>query len=103
MGRSNSCGALEGLPAGRRQPQPEERAAAGPVVHRDIAFVRFSMSAAISMFSSSGTADPSHMCDWKIGLRPAFTSSSEAAINGSTNVSRAGFGQWSVCRATVTG
>lgn len=25
---------------------------------------------AISMFSSSGTAEPSHMCDWKIGLRP---------------------------------
>ncbi len=33
-------------------------------------------------FSASGTADPSHMCDWKIGLRPAFTSASEASISG---------------------
>ncbi len=60
-------------------------------------------SFAISMFSVSGTAEPSHMCDWKMGLRPALTSSSEAAMSGSTKPARASFGQWSVCSATVTG
>ena len=55
------------------------------------------------MFSSSGTAEPSHMCDWKIGSPPAFTCSSLAAMSGSTKVSSAGFGQWSVCSATVIG
>ncbi len=39
-----------------------------------MAFRRGSSVFAISMFSSSGTAEPSHMCDWKIGLRPALTS-----------------------------
>ena len=38
-----------------------------------IAFMRGSSSFAISMFSSSGTAEPSHMCDWKIGLPPSAT------------------------------
>jgi len=55
------------------------------------------------MFSASGTAEPSHMCDWKIGLRPAFTSASLAAMSGMTKPSSASFGQWSVCRATVIG
>ena len=39
-----------------------------------IAFMRGRICLAISRFSSSGTAEPSHMCDWKIGLRPALTS-----------------------------
>ncbi len=43
------------------------------------------------------------MWDWKIGLRPALTSSSEAAISGSTKPASASFGQWSVCSATVIG
>ncbi len=58
---------------------------------------------AISRFSVSGTAEPSHMWDWKIGLPPAATASSDAAISGITKSSRAFFGQWSVCRATVMG
>ena len=45
----------------------------------------------------------SHMWDWKSGLRPALTSSSDAAMRGITKPSRASFGQWSVCSATVTG
>ena len=45
----------------------------------------------------------SHMWDWKIGLRPALTSASDAAISGRTKPSRASFGQWSVCSATVIG
>ena len=48
-------------------------------------FRRGRSSAAISMFSSSGTADPSHMCDWKIGSRPALTSSSLASRTGRRN------------------
>lgn len=57
----------------------------------------------MSMFSSSGTAEPSHMCDWKMGCPPSATTASEAAIRGSTKSSRAGFGQWSVWSATVMG
>ena len=68
-----------------------------------IAFMRGRICLAISRFSSSGTAEPSHMCDWKIGLRPALTSSSEAAMSGYTKSSSAFFGQWSVCSATVIG
>ena len=68
-----------------------------------MAAVRLSISSAIEMFSSSGTAEPSHMCDWKSGLRPALTSSSEAAISGRTKPSRASLGQWSVWSATVMG
>lgn len=68
-----------------------------------IAFMRGSRLWAISRFSASGTAEPSHMCDWKIGLRPALTSASLAAMSGMTKPSRASFGQWSVCSATVTG
>ena len=65
--------------------------------------MRGSSSFAISMFSSSGTAEPSHMCDWKIGLRPALTSASDASMSGQTKPSSASFGQWSVCSATVIG
>ena len=68
-----------------------------------MALVRLIISCAISRFSASGTAEPSHMWDWKIGLRPARTSSSEAAMSGSTKSSSAPFGQWSVCSATVIG
>ncbi len=68
-----------------------------------MAFMRGSRSVAMSRFSFSGMADPSHMCDWKMGLRPARTSSSLASIMGMTKPSRASFGQWSVCSATVMG
>ena len=45
----------------------------------------------------------SHMCDWKIGCPPSATTFSDSAISGSTKLSSAGFGQWSVCSATVIG
>ena len=41
-----------------------------------------SRSAAISRFSSSGTAEPSHMCDWNSGSRPPCTRSAEIATSG---------------------
>ena len=47
---------------------------------------------AISMFSASGTAEPSHMCDWKIGLPPPATTSSDAAMSGSTKSGERGLG-----------
>ncbi len=68
-----------------------------------IALMRGSSSFAISMFSASGTAEPSHMCDWKMGLPPSATTCSEALMSGSTKSSSAGLGQWSVWRATVIG
>jgi hypothetical protein len=37
---------------------------------------------AICRFSSSSTAEPSHMCDWNSGSRPAATRSCEMAISG---------------------
>jgi|GEM_PF-6762237 len=68
-----------------------------------MALMRGSRVFAISRFSSSGTAEPSHMWDWKIGLPPRFTASSDAAMSGSTKPGSASFGQWSVCSATVMG
>lgn len=53
-------------------------------------------------FSSSGTVEPSNMCDWKVGCRPAATSSASRASSGRTRLSRFSLTQWSVCRATVT-
>ena len=41
-------------------------------------------SAAMLRFSSSGTAEPSHMCDWNSGSWPASTRSWETAISGRT-------------------
>ena len=60
-------------------------------------------SSAICRFSSSGVAEPSHMCDWKIGRPPALTRSAEAASSGRTKVSSLSFGQWSVWSAMFTG
>ena len=41
-----------------------------------------SSSSAIWRFSSIGTADPSHMCDWNSGSWPAATRSWESLISG---------------------
>lgn len=56
----------------------------------------------MARLSDRVSAEPSHMCDWKSGLRPAFTRSSETASSGRTYPSSLSLGQWSVCRATVT-
>ena len=37
---------------------------------------------AISRFSASGTAEPSHMCDWNSGSLPLATRSAEIAMSG---------------------
>src|SRR5690625_3280585 len=58
---------------------------------------------AILRFSSIGTAEPSHMCDWNSGFLPALTRSVEIASSGLTNPSSLSLGQWSVCSATVNG
>ena len=65
--------------------------------------VRASSSAAICRFSSTGTADPSHMCDWNSGFSPRATRSSDTASSGRTNLSSLSLGQWSVCNAMLTG
>jgi hypothetical protein len=41
-----------------------------------------SSSSAIWRFSSSGTADPSHMCDWNSGSSPLATRSWDSLISG---------------------
>ena len=43
------------------------------------------------------------MCDWKIGSSPRLTAASDSASSGSTKLSSLSLGQWSVCRATLTG
>ena len=43
-----------------------------------------SASEAMSRFSVSSTADPSHMCDWNSGAWPASTRSWEMAMSGRT-------------------
>ena len=43
-----------------------------------------SRSAAMSRFSSSGTAEPSHMCDWNSGPSPRATRSLEISSSGRT-------------------
>ena len=63
--------------------------------------VSFSSSCAISRFSSIGTAEPSHMCDWNSGFSPRATRSAEMASSGRTKPSSLSLGQWSVCSATV--
>ena len=55
--------------------------------------VSSSNSAAIDRFSSRGTAEPSHMCDWKIGRPPALTRSVDIASIGRTKPSSLSFGQ----------
>ena len=62
-----------------------------------------SSSRAISRFSVSDTAEPSHMCDWNSGVCPRATRSWLSLISGRTYLSRLFFGQWSVCRAMLTG
>lgn len=43
------------------------------------------------------------MWDWNSGPRPASTRLREISSSGRTYPSSLSFGQWSVCRATVTG
>ncbi|CNH76330.1 Uncharacterised protein [Mycobacterium tuberculosis] len=43
-----------------------------------------SSSLAMARFSSIGTAEPSHMCDWNSGFLPAATRSAEMASSGRT-------------------
>ena len=43
------------------------------------------------------------MCDWNSGSSPRATRSLEMASSGRTNLSSLSFGQWSVCRAMLTG
>ena len=62
-----------------------------------------SSSSAILRFSSSGTADPSHMCDWNSGSSPRATRSTEMSSSGRTKPSSLSLGQWSVCSAMRTG
>ena len=62
-----------------------------------------SSSLAICRFSSSGTAEPSHICDWKSGSSPRATRSAEISMSGRMYPSSLSFGQWSVCSAIWTG
>ena len=63
-----------------------------------------SRRSAISRFSSTGTAEPSHMCDWNSGSMPFLTRFSRShSIRGSTQVGRTSLAQWSVCSATLIG
>ena len=64
---------------------------------------RLSNSSAMVRFSSIGTAEPSHMCDWNSGSWPFFTRSSEMASSGRTKLSSLSLGQWSVWSATLMG
>jgi hypothetical protein len=57
---------------------------------------------AISRFSSSGTAEPSHMCDWNSGLSPLHALLRDGHERR-MKVSSLSLGQWSVCRATLIG
>ena len=43
------------------------------------------------------------MCDWNSGSLPLFTRSAEIATSGRMYLSSLSFGQWSVCRAMLTG
>ncbi len=68
-----------------------------PAVHTS------SSSAAVDRFSSSSTADPSHMWELNSGGSPPATRSLEISANGRMKASSWSAGQWSVCRATCTG
>ncbi len=69
-----------------------------------LASMHFSSSSeAMERFSSSATAEPSHMCDWNSGASPRWTRSREISSRGRTKPSSLSCGQWSVCRATLTG
>ena len=54
------------------------------------------------MFSFSGTAEPSHMCDWNSGSRPLATRSCDTLSSGSMKPGSLSLGQWSVCSAMLT-
>ena len=58
---------------------------------------------ASARFSASGTADPSHMCDWNSGSSPRATRSWDSLTSGRMKPSSLSLGQWSVCRAICTG
>jgi hypothetical protein len=60
-----------------------------------------SSSRAMLRFSSSGTFEPSYMCDWNVGRPPFLTCSTSCWISGRTQESRFCLVQWSVCMATV--
>src|SRR5215475_8549958 len=62
-----------------------------------------SNSAAMDRFSSSGTAEPSHMCDWNNGSSPRATRSCDSLTSGRMKPSSLSLGQWSVCSATCIG
>ena len=62
-----------------------------------------SSSEAMAMFSSSGTADPSHMCELNSGSSPRATRSWDSLTSGRMKPSSLSLGQWSVCRAICTG
>ena len=62
-----------------------------------------SISSAMVRFSSSSTADPSHMWELNSGSSPRATRSREISASGRMKVSRWSAGQWSVCSATCTG
>ncbi len=62
-----------------------------------------SSSVAIWRFSASGTAEPSHMCDWNSGSSPRATRSLEIWTSGRMYPSSLSLGQWSVCSAICTG
>jgi hypothetical protein len=53
--------------------------------------------------SSCGSVEPSNMCDWNSGSRPAATRRRDSAISGRTNASNLPGGAWSVCSAIATG
>ena len=55
--------------------------------------VRVSSSSAICRFSSTGTAEPSHMCELKSGSSPRSTRACEIAIKGLTYLSSFSFWQ----------
>jgi hypothetical protein len=62
-----------------------------------------SRSWAICRFSSSGTAEPSHMCGLEHRVLAARHPLLGDASSGRTNLSSLSFGQWSVCSAMFTG
>jgi hypothetical protein len=62
-----------------------------------------SSSDAMARFSSSGTAEPSHMCEPNSGSSPRATRSCDSFTSGRMKPSSLSFGQWSVCSATCIG
>ncbi len=57
----------------------------------------------MSMLRPSSMAEPSHMCELNSGFLPALTRSAPITSSGRMYLSRLFSGQWSVCRAMLTG